>query len=174
MPTPVPLLPLLPLTAEAFAPFGDVLETQGHHAFPINGGKVQRFHDLAQVDVEEMGGRAGISLFVAQPYDMPLSLAYVERHPLASQAFIPLDDTPFIVVVSAPHTIPTRDSLHAFVTNGRQGVNYARGVWHHVLIATGLHQTFAVVDRIGPGSNCDRFELSEDAACAVHYGLALS
>jgi len=165
--TDLPLLAVLPLTAEAFAPFGDVIQTEGRGHYPINAGKVQRFHDLASVDTAEAGGQPGISLFVAQPYEMPLELVYVERHPLSSQAFIPLDDRPFLVIVAPADAEPSLATLRAFVTNGRQGVNYARGVWHHVLIAVGRQQTFAIVDRIGTGPNCDRFDLAGANACSI-------
>ncbi|QHJ01285.1 ureidoglycolate lyase [Xylophilus rhododendri] len=161
------ILPLLPLTAEAFAPFGDVIETEGRHHFPINAGKVQRFHDLADVDVLEAQGKPGISLFVAEPYPMPLDLACLERHPLSSQAFIPLDDRPFLLVVAPAGEQPSLQNIRAFVTDGRQGVNYRRGVWHHVLIAVGQRQTFAVVDRIGQGPNCDLFELVGEDRCRI-------
>ena len=164
---PLPPLPLLPLTAQAFAPFGDVIETEGRHHFPINDGMVQRFHDLAAIDTLEADGRPGISIFVAQPHAMPLALAAMERHPLSSQAFVPLDDRPFVVVVAPAGADPTRSALRAFITNGGQGVNYARGVWHHVLIAVGRQQGFVVVDRIGTGPNCDVFELRGDDACRI-------
>lgn len=165
----LPLLTVSPLSAEAFAPFGDVIQTEGRAHYPINAGKVKRFHNLADVDIAEAGGQPGISLFVAQPYDMPLDLIYVECHPLSSQAFIPLDDRAFLVIVAPPGVDPCLANLRAFVTNGRQGVNYARGVWHHVLIAVGQQQTFAIVDRIGNGPNCDRFELLGANACRIDF-----
>jgi len=152
-------LPLLALTAEAFAPFGDVIQTAGAHHFPINDGQVQRFHDLARVDALEAGGRPGISLFVAQPCALPLRLRLLERHPLASQAFIPLHREPYLVIVSPADTDPAAENIRAFVTDGRQGVNYRRGVWHHPLVALGGESTFAVIDRIGAGPNCDLFPL---------------
>lgn len=163
----LPLLVLAPLTAEAFAPFGDVIETEGRRHFPINAGMVQRFHDLAAVDALEAGGAPGISIFVAQPYAMPLAVTALERHPLSSQAFVPLDERPFVVVVAPAGAGPARDALRGFVTNGRQGVNYARGVWHHVLVAVGAQQSFVVVDRIGTGPNCDVFELRGNDACRI-------
>ncbi|MCZ2498730.1 ureidoglycolate lyase [Xylophilus sp. Kf1] len=163
---PLPL-PLLPLTAEAFARFGEVIETDGRPHFPINAGQVQRFHDLAVVDTLEDGGAPGISLFVAQPYALPLAVTALERHPLSSQAFVPLDDRAFVVVVAPAGADPVRSALRGFVTNGRQGVNYARGVWHHVLVAVGRPQTFVVVDRIGAGPNCDVFTLGDDHACCI-------
>ncbi len=89
-----------PLTREAFAPFGDVIETENAHSFPINGGKCTRYHDLAKIETAGDKGRPMISLVRGEPYPLPLKLTMVERHPLGSQAFIPLTDNPFLVVVS--------------------------------------------------------------------------
>lgn len=144
-----------PLTCEDFAPFGDVIETAGHDGFTINQGTATRYHDLARVDVTARGGRAAIGLVRAQPQTTPVPLRLMERHPLASQAFIPLGQYPFLVVVARPGPAPDQTMLHAFVSNGHQGINYHKGVWHHPLIALGAETDFVVVDRQGPGDNCD-------------------
>jgi len=145
-----------PLTAEAFSAFGDVIETENRTSFPINAGQVDRYDDLAHVDTLENGGRTGISIFVARPYELPLQILQLERHPLSSQAFIPLSDAPFLVLVALPGIDqPQPRDIQAFVTNGRQGVNYHRGTWHHGLVALGEVSHFAVVDRLGSRPNCD-------------------
>ncbi|MDB6011657.1 MAG: allA, partial [Gammaproteobacteria bacterium] len=51
------VLEAVPLTAAAFAPFGEVIETAGHLPRLINEGTSQRFDDLAPVDVLAHGGR---------------------------------------------------------------------------------------------------------------------
>ncbi|CAG0910305.1 unnamed protein product [Cyprideis torosa] len=140
------------LTAEAFADFGDVIETEGRDWFPINQGSTQRFHNLADVQVGD--GWALISIFRATPLPLPLSIELMERHPLGSQAFIPLDERPFLVVV-APRGEFNNSGLRCFVTQGRQGVNYAPGVWHHPVIALDAVSDFLVVDRGGEGNNCE-------------------
>ena len=150
------------LTSAAFEPFGDVIETAGRSFHHINAKKVERYHDLAAVDVIEQSGRTGISLLLATPYELPLTVTYVERHPMSSQAFIPLSNRPFLVIVAAAGEAVRANALRAFVTDGTQGVNYRRGVWHHVLLAIGAPDTFIAIDRIGPGPNCDRFDFSED------------
>ncbi len=152
-----------PLTADAFAPFGNVIESDGHVPIAINRGMCHRFHDLAEVDVSSNGGRALINLFESQPYALPLALTSFERHSLGSQAFIPLGDTPFLVVVAPPGDAIEPQAVRAFVTNGRQGVNYRKGVWHHSLIVTEGVARFVVVDRGGPGNNCDELELAGGA-----------
>ncbi len=138
-----------PLTATAFAPYGDVIEASGDPSFFINAGKCGRFHDLAQTDFSD--GKAGISLAQATPYALPLSLTMIERHPLGSQMFMPLNDAPFLLVVSdGPGATPK-----AFITNGAQGVNYHRGTWHGVLTPLNAPQPFLIVDYIGAGNNLE-------------------
>ena len=159
-PQPVPAAPqyhlrVQPLTAEAFADFGEVIDSAGHTPIPINNGMTERYHALARVDTGGSDGHALINLFHALPYALPLRLTEMERHPRGSQAFVPLQAQPFIVVVAPVGESVAPGDLRAFVTDGRQGVNYRRGVWHHSLIALHAPARFLVVDRGGPGHNCD-------------------
>jgi ureidoglycolate lyase len=149
-----------PLTRGAFAPFGDVIESEGRAHYPINAGTAERYNDLATVDVGASGGRPLISLCRAQPVDLPLTLRLMERHPLSSQAFIPLSNTPFLVVV-APAGELGIESIRAFRSNGRQGINYRAGTWHHPLIALERISDFLVVDRGGQGDNCDEVPIAK-------------
>ena len=140
-----------PLTAEAFAPWGDVIEASGT-SFPINGGMCDRFHDRARMEFE--GGRAGVSLGWGRPYPLPHAFRLVERHPLGSQAFLPMSEEPFLVVV-APDEGGRPGRPRAFITRPGQGVNYLRNVWHGVLTPLGRPGLFAIVDRIGEGVNLE-------------------
>ena len=151
-----------PLTAAAFAAFGDVVEAEGAFEL-INGGTSRRFADLAKVDVTAKGGRPQVSIYRAEPFALPLAIAMLERHPLSSQLFMPIYRKPFLIVVA-----PRGDGVHsaavrAFVTNGRQGVNYRRSTWHHPLIALESASDFVVIDRAGEGQNCDEFHFDADA-----------
>jgi len=141
------------LAASAFAPFGDVIEA-GTAARSINSGTTQHFSDLARVEVDA-AGRSQVSIYRVVPYALPLQIAMLERHPLGSQAFIPLHDEPFLVVVAPPGDRIERGAIRAFVSNGRQGVNYRAGTWHHPVIALSNPSEFLVIDRQGPGGNCD-------------------
>jgi ureidoglycolate lyase len=154
---------MIPLTREAFTAFGDVIETEGSQHHSINQGYAERYHDLALVDVAQDGGRALINIFRATPWPRPIRIRSMELHPLSSQAFVPLTSVPFLVVVAAPTDQLRPDDLRGFITNGRQGVNYHRGVWHHALLAIVQTCDFLVVDRGGPGANCDEvfFEQEE-------------
>ncbi|MEJ1992887.1 MAG: ureidoglycolate lyase, partial [Maritimibacter sp.] len=115
-----------PLTAEAFAPFGDVLEATGAPDMIINQGKCGRYHNLAQLDFGE--GQAGISLFNAEPRSFPYLLDLVERHPLGSQSFIPMSQTSFLVI-TAPDAGGTPGRPRAFLTRPGQAISFHRGTW---------------------------------------------
>jgi ureidoglycolate lyase len=158
-----------PLSREAFAPFGEVIETDGSPSFAINAGMVERFHDLARIEVDP-AGRPLLSIFRGQPYALPLSVRHVERHPLGSQAFFPLGDARYAVIVAPPGDTVRPEDLRAFVGNGRQGVNYRPGVWHHVLLVLEQPADFLVIDRGGPGNNCD--ECHFDAGLQPVFTLA--
>ncbi|WP_050525581.1 ureidoglycolate lyase [Pseudorhodobacter aquimaris] len=138
-----------PLTAAGFAPFGEVLEATGAPDKIINQGMCGRFHDRARLDFAD--ARAGISIFHAQPRSFPYTLELVERHPDGSQAFLPMSEHPFLVIVATgPEATP-----RAFLTNGAQGINLHRGVWHGVLTPLHAPGLFAVVDRIGTTPNLE-------------------
>lgn len=146
------LIRALPLTAQAFAPFGDVIEAKGEPSFQINAGMCDRFHDLARAEVDGEEGEVSISIGHGRPYELPLELTLVERHPLGSQAFIPLQPDPFLVVV-APDDDGTPGRPLAFITAPGQGVNYKKNTWHGVLTPLGRAGDFLIVDRVGPGTN---------------------
>ncbi len=141
-----------PLTAEGFASFGDVIELKAEPDKLINQGLCGRHHDLAELDFGD--GRAGISLFDAQPRHLPYQLNMVERHPDGSQAFIPVHQTRFLVIV-APDQGGAPGTPRAFVTAPGQCINIHRGVWHGVLTPLEAPGLFAVVDRIGDSPNLE-------------------
>jgi len=141
-----------PLAAATFASFGDVIEAAGAPDRIINQGLCGRWHDRARLDFGD--GRAGLSLFVAQPRPLPLRLEMVERHPEGSQAFIPMTAHPFLVV-AAPDAGGAPGRPRAFLTDGAQAVNLLRGTWHGVLTPLHAPGRFAVIDRIGAGANLE-------------------
>ena len=150
-----------PLTTEAFAPFGDVLDTAALPDKIINAGMCERYHDRARMEFAD--GRAGISLFRAIPRTLPYEFALVERHPLGSQAFLPMTQNPFLVIV-APGDIGipgTPGMPRAFLTAPGQGINLHRGTWHGVLTPLHAPGVFAVVDRIGDGANLQEYTYAE-------------
>ncbi len=160
------LLQAEPLTPEAFAPFGDVIQAEGHAPRLINEGTCERFDDLAPVDVLAAGGRPLISIFKATPRALPFEVKVMERHPLSSQAFYPLDGVPFLVVVAESRSAgPGR--IRAFRAAGNQGVSYRRNTWHHALLALGQTSRFLVVDRGGSGENCEETRVEPAVVVAL-------
>lgn len=159
------ILDVLPLTIEAFEPFGQVIEPDNAEEIRlINGGTTTRFHDLAKVDVGTKGGRPLINIFRGKPFSLPVEIAMMERHPLGSQAFVPLHDRPFLIVVARDEDgRPGRPQ--AFVAEGGQGVNYARNTWHHPLVSLDVMSDFLVIDRGGDGDNLE--EAFYDAAFRI-------
>jgi ureidoglycolate lyase len=158
------------LTAEGFRAFGDVIDIAGRPSRAINENTSLRYDDLASVDVLEAGGRPLMSIFEATPRPLPLHVRTLERHPLSSQAFYPLERRPFLVVVAEEGAAPLRSRLRAFLSSGSQGVNYRRNTWHHSLIALDAVSRFLVVDRGGPTENCEEIRVG-DAAIFVTAGL---
>jgi len=149
-----------PLTPERFAPYGDVIETSPAAATKMNDARFERFDDLCNVDL----GNGNVAISVARcrtPSSLPLRIDRVERHPLGSQAFVPLARSMMVLVVAPPGESVHADDLRAFVTNGRQGFNYHRGTWHVPLIGLEAGQEFLVVDRGGSGANCEVHEFDE-------------
>ena len=145
-----------PLTREAFAPFGQVIDIAGAEHYPINNGMTERYHDLARIELGGADPRPLISVMRGQPYALPLTLKMVERHPLGSQAFCPLSGRPFLVIVALDHH-GTPGTPRAFRTAPGQGVNIAMNTWHGVLTPLEAASDFLVVDRGGPGNNLEEF-----------------
>jgi ureidoglycolate lyase len=152
-------LAVAPLTRAAFAEFGDVIEFDGNPCYPINNGMADRYHALARVELGGDNAQAVISLVESRKFDLPRRIDHMEFHPHGSQAFIPLDASPFIVVVGEPGAEPGIGGIRAFVTNGRQGINYRAGTWHHVLLTPYSAMRFICVDRDSPDDNCVEFHI---------------
>lgn len=150
-----------PLTKERFAPYGDVIESAAGSKAPMNAARFERFDDLCDVDVQG-DGRVAVSIARCRvATKLPYRIDMVERHPLGSQAFMPLTPCKLIVVVAPPEASVEAEDLRAFVTNGRQGINYHRGTWHMPLIAFEAGQEFLIIDRAGDVPNCDEHSLDE-------------
>jgi ureidoglycolate lyase len=156
-----------PLTTDAFAPYGEVISTSIKAPFAVNGGSSLRHHALASVETGAEG-TAILSIFECQQaVSWPLKITLLECHPLGSQAFIPLSGQSFVVVVAPAGPQPDRSALRAFVSDGSQGVNYHKGIWHLPLAAfqTGA---FLVADRSGLGVNLREYPLDGPEITAPH------
>ena len=154
------------LTSERFMPYGDVIEPVADRSAAMNTGRFERFDDLGRVETDRKG-RVAISIARCRVATaLPYRFEVVERHPHGSQAFVPLGSFRFVVVVAPPAETVEADDLRAFVTNGRQGINYRRGTWHMPLIALEAGQEFLVIDRAGDSPNCDEHSLGETVVLA--------
>ncbi len=150
-----------PLTRERFAPYGDVIESADIDKAAMNAARFERFDDLCAVDMGD-GGRVAVSIAKCRAAtSLPYRIDMVERHPLGSQAFMPLSRAKMIIVVAPPEQSVEAGDLRAFVTNGRQGINYRRGTWHMPLIAFEAGQEFLIIDRAAGEPNCDEHVLDE-------------
>ncbi len=146
-------LDIQPLTKANFADFGEVIETDGAKILDINLGRTQRFHALGHVELGASDDKAIISLFRSNRWAHPLHIKMMEQHPMGSQAFLPVDKRPFLVVVADKDTHGEPSAIRGFVTNGHQGINLYTGVWHHPQLILAETQDFMVIDRMGSGNN---------------------
>lgn len=161
-----PIVKIEPLTAHAFAPYGQVIQTEGAQHYPINNGMTERYHDLARVELGGVHARPLISIFRGQPYTLPLDIKLVERHPLGSQAFYPLSDNPWLVIVAEDEAgRPVR--LRAFRPSTGQGVNIAMNTWHGVLTPLDRGGDFLVIDRGGEGNNLEEHHFETPVRIAL-------
>lgn len=138
----VQLLPIVPLTREAFEPFGDVVEAPRGLGAQVNEGSAERFDRVAALE-NLRPGRAtlNVAYFSCQPRTLPFELTVVEKHPKSAQLFVPLNAKRYIVVVARGAEAP--EPLHAFLATGLQGIAYRAGTWHHTLIALDGPTSFA-------------------------------
>jgi ureidoglycolate lyase len=149
-----------PLTAEVFAAYGDVVESSQQQVEAMNAERFERFDDLCAVEANE--GRVAISIARCRTVTtLPHRFDMIERHPLGSQSFVPLTPCRMMVVVAPPGEPAAAAELRAFVSNGRQGINYHRGTWHMPLIAFDAGQEFLIIDRVGDTPNCDLHYLDQ-------------
>jgi len=146
------------LSQGSFAPFGRVIEKNGANTFPINNATTIRYDDLARAEVGD--GEAVISLFEGQPFSLPIEILMMERHPLGTQAFFPLQELPWLVVVAVDENGQPGEP-QAFLARGDQGVQYGRDVWHHPLLALKRVSNFVVVDRRGDGNNLQEIDFDQ-------------
>ena len=135
------------LTTENFSPFGQVISCENIEHTTINDGYAEKYADLALIDTQEDQGSTGVHIFVAKKRQFPLQITMLEKHPFFSQAFIPRGKTQFVVVVAPPSDELVIENVRAFISNGDQGINYSRGVWHFPLITLDDNSHFIVIDR---------------------------
>lgn len=152
-------LTLQPLTANAFVPFGAVVDVSNLNPEAINDGNTLKFADLLPFDCDHKGGRVAAHLYQSRAQQLPLKIHSLERHPLGSQAFWPLSGQPYVVIVAPAAAVPDESAIRAFLAGGDQAIQYHRGTWHHYQVSLEADCDYLVLDREGPGNNCDIYEL---------------
>ncbi len=165
-----------PLTQQAFEPYGEVIDLRNAaKQFDINFGLATRYHDVAQLgfdSTEADAGKLGFSLLTTQATPLPLQVRVMEYHPLGCQLFYPMDETAFLVLVAPAAEELDVTKLELFITDGKQGVNYHAGTWHHYLLPllkdNQSSANFIIVDRIGSDKNCIETKLNEGIVITIN------
>ena len=142
----------IPMTKENFSKFGDMIGTENIKPIEINNGYANRFDDIAKIDTSNNNGETTISIFSALKRSFPMKIDMMEKHPLGSQAFIPMKETTFLTLVAPEGEKLEVDKIESFIIPKGKGVNYKTGIWHFPLIST-EDMDFLVVDRKGSGEN---------------------
>ena len=150
-----------PITKENFAKYGDVITTKDIKPLEINDGYAKRFDGIANLDTSIDGGETTICIFSALKRSFPMKIDMMEKHPLGSQAFIPMQETTFLVLVAPKGGKPNIDEIESFIVPPHVGVNYNPGIWHFPLIST-KDMNFLVVDRKGSGDNLVLEDLNKE------------
>ena len=140
------------ITRKNFKKFGDLISTKKIRPININNGYAKRFDNLCKINTSSKKGNTIVSIFSAKKRKFPMSIKMMEKHPLGSQAFIPMNETKFFVFVAPKGKKPNINSIKSFLVPKQTGINYKPGIWHFPLIST-KNMNFLVIDRKGIGNN---------------------
>ena len=140
------------ITRANFAAYGDLISSNDIKPMDINAGYAKRFDNLANINTSKDGGKTILSIFSAIKRNFPMKIDMMEKHPLGSQAFIPMNETTFFCFVAPPGESPEIDKLQSFIIPPKTGINYKPGIWHFPLIST-EDTDFLVIDRKGNSEN---------------------
>mgnify|MGYP003389342615 FL=1 len=150
-----------PITKENFKRFGDMITTADIKPLEINDGYAKRYDGIANLDTKKDNGESTISIFSALKRSFPMTVDMMEKHPLGSQAFIPMKETIFLTFVAPEGDLPDLNKVESFIVPKGIGVNYNPGIWHFPLIST-EDMNFLVVDRLGSGNNLILHDLKKE------------
>lgn len=156
------------LTAEKFSPYGDVIDFESaKEIFPMNFGLATRYSDLAEIDVSDKGGKPCISLVKSRAIEVPFKAHLMEYHPHGSQIFYPLCQTPFLILVAKPAQALDESKVELFISNGKQGINFYKNVWHHYLMPLENDSEFLIIDRKASDENCVQVDLKSEIILSI-------
>jgi len=140
------------ITRANFAAYGDLISSDDIKPMDINAGYAKRFDNLTNINTLKDGGKTIVSIFSALKRSFPMKIDMMEKHPLGSQAFIPMKETTFLCFVAPPGESPEIDKIQSFIIPPKTGINYKPGIWHFPLIST-EDTDFLVIDRKGNSEN---------------------
>ena len=141
-----------PINKSNFSKFGDVISTKDINPIDINNGYAKRYDNIANLNTLKKNGETTISIFSALKREFPMKIDMMEKHPLGSQAFIPMKETTFLCLVAPQGDKPNLSQIESFIIPPGIGINYNPGIWHFPLIST-ENMNFLVIDRKGLGEN---------------------
>ena len=142
-------IPIEKLDSNVFSRFGNIIEKKNASELrSINQGTTTRYHNISELDLENKNGNSGISIFSGLPRDLPIEIKIMEKHPIASQSFLPIQDYDWLIIVSEEkNELQDLNTLRCFHVNGDTGITYNKNIWHHPLLVK-KKQDFWVIDRI--------------------------
>ena len=140
------------ITRSNFLPFGDLISSEDVNPMDINAGFAKRYDNLANINTGTNQGKTIVSIFSSTKRVFPMKIDMMEKHPLGSQAFMPMKETTFLCFVAPPAELPEISKIQSFIVPPKVGINYKSGVWHFPLIST-EDTNFLVIDRKGSGDN---------------------
>ena len=155
------IIKAIPITKEKFKKFGDMITTADIKPLEINNGYAKRYDGIANLNTKKNNGESTISIFSALKRSFPMKIDMMEKHPLGSQAFIPMKETTFLVFVAPEGEKPELNKIESFIVPKGIGINYNPGIWHFPLIST-EDMNFLVVDRLGSGNNLVLHDLNKE------------
>ena len=140
------------ITRKNFQKFGDLISIKKKKSININDGYAKRFDNLCKINTSSKKGKTIMSIFSAKKRKFPMNIKMMEKHPLGSQAFVPMNETTFLVFVAPKGKKPNTKKIKSFIVPKQTGINYKPGIWHFPLIST-KNMNFLVIDRKGMGNN---------------------
>ncbi len=140
------------ISKKNFKKFGQMIDTNKKKYFKINNGFAKRYDNLGKIDTSSKKGKTIVSIFSAKKRRFPMKIDMMEKHPLGSQAFVPMKETSFLVFVAPRGQKPNIKKIESFRIPKQTGINLKSGIWHFPLIST-KNMNFLVIDRKGKGKN---------------------
>ena len=140
------------ITRKNFQKFGDLISVKKKKSININDGYAKRFDNLCRINTSSKKGKTIMSIFSAKKRKFPMNIKMMEKHPLGSQAFVPMNETTFLVFVAPKGKRPNTKKIESFIVPKQTGINYKPGIWHFPLISS-KNMNFLVIDRKGIGNN---------------------